>query len=451
MALIKDFASSTIKESHFYADGTSGDDANDGKTPATPKKTLAAVSALVPYELKHNVAVHLSGVFNYPDVGRFNVSVDSDVSLLIDGGDSLTVIDDNSGSNYTATAASTSSITDGAASWVVDSLFGYWIKILTGPAAGQMRTIHGNTATAITPTMKFSVSPGIGATFVIYRPSTELVGGSTYGTQECKLDITNVGFGNVVVQNLYTSGGYAYFAPFNGRCILRAIIANSTASATGCIFASGNNLVACWGYSYLDPTTFADDALIRLGFSQIHASGWLYYLNNQNVQFFASVARRLKCDTADLFFAGYGNRFLGKPLELLKVKSTFGFAYDISTSAQTKIDNSDGVGVLLDACNITLSQYSPYPLSISNSASHAIQMKNNSILTVEEVIEGSGNGGAGIMAYGNSQVLVKDGVVPTVTGTVGDISVDGTVQDATWAQIPVDPLVYVNRATVKTV
>ena len=99
MALIKDFASSTLKETHLYADGTSGDDANDGKTLATPKKSLAAVSALVPYELKHNVAVHLSGVFNYPDVGRFNVSVDSDVSLLIDGGSSLTVVDDNGGSN----------------------------------------------------------------------------------------------------------------------------------------------------------------------------------------------------------------------------------------------------------------------------------------------------------------------------------------------------------------
>jgi hypothetical protein len=175
--------------------------------------------------------------------------------------------------------------------------------------------------------------------------------------------------------------------------------------------------------------------LKRLGFSQIHASGWLYFLNNRNVQFFASVAKKLKCDSAELFFAGYGNRFFGKPLELLKVKSSFGFAYDISTSAATQIDSSDGVGVLLDNCNILLSSFSSGPPTISGCVSHGIELKNNAIFTVEEAIAGSGNGGAGVYLHDGAAVYTKGSAVHTLTGSVGELSVDGTTEIATWADI----------------
>jgi len=62
---IRDFANSTVKELHLYADSTSGDDANSGKSLAQPKKTLEAVLDLVPSVIKHNVAVHLLVCLRY--------------------------------------------------------------------------------------------------------------------------------------------------------------------------------------------------------------------------------------------------------------------------------------------------------------------------------------------------------------------------------------------------
>ena len=51
------------------------------------------------------------------------------------------------------------------------------------------------------------------------------------------------------------------------------------------------------------------------------------------------------------------------------------------------------------------------------------------------VVGGSGNTGAGLRGNSGSNVFITDGSTPTITGTVGDISTDGTTEDATWAEI----------------
>jgi len=43
--------------------------------------------------------------------------------------------------------------------------------------------------------------------------------------------------------------------------------------------------------------------------------------------------------------------------------------------------------------------------------------------------------GAGVYAHSGSVVHIKDGAPPTLTGTVGDLSTDGTTQISTWAAI----------------
>jgi len=71
-------------------------------------------------------------------------------------------------------------------------------------------------------------------------------------------------------------------------------------------------------------------------------------------------------------------------------------------------------------------------------------------LELQDGIDGTGNGGAGIYADRNSQVIVSAGITtPTLTGTVGDISVDETTEVITWADIMEgSELRLVNKATV---
>jgi hypothetical protein len=90
------------------------------------------------------------------------------------------------GSQGTTTGASTSSITDATQAWSANQFAaGYFnVKILTGPAAGQIATIVSNTPTSLTVSPSFSVSPGVGASYQIlgsgFNQLAPLVDTSTY-------------------------------------------------------------------------------------------------------------------------------------------------------------------------------------------------------------------------------------------------------------------------------
>lgn len=59
----------------------------------------------------------------------------------------------------TATAGTTTTLTDSAATWTVDEYAGYVVVITTGTGAGQARTITGNTATELTVSPAFTTAP----------------------------------------------------------------------------------------------------------------------------------------------------------------------------------------------------------------------------------------------------------------------------------------------------
>lgn len=109
---LEGYATRTTAELHLYADGTSGDDANDGLTAGTPKKTLAAVVAAAPTVATQALVFHLSGTFSEPgDIWweRPRAAAGSGTSsrMIIDGGDSWT---DVGLGVLTATGSSTTSL-----------------------------------------------------------------------------------------------------------------------------------------------------------------------------------------------------------------------------------------------------------------------------------------------------------------------------------------------------
>ena len=195
-------ATVTTAALHVYANGTTGNDTNSGLDVGHPKLTLQAAVDLVPDIVKHHTVIHLAGTFTDFGVVYLQKSVNRGAILLVDGGSAVTIVDDKSGTNYTATSSSVSTITDTGASWTADALCGMVLEILTGPAAGELRTIHTNTAAVITPAKNFGVNPTVGATFRIVRPQTLLTASSVNSV----LYLGLMGVGQAQIQRLSLSG-----------------------------------------------------------------------------------------------------------------------------------------------------------------------------------------------------------------------------------------------------
>ena len=442
MALTRDYTTATIKESHYYADGTSGNDSNDGLTVSTPKKTLTALSTIIPFQIRHNTSVHLSGTFAYPDELSLTNSVDNAAVLIVDGGEDLTVVDDNTGTNYTATAASTLALTDAAASWTIGDLDGYWCKVLTGPAADQIRLIQKNTADTLTFCTAYSVSPDIGATYAIYRPTTEINGGNSSNINIIK--VNKSGSGYLYIQNLYFSGNYSYMYIHNGEWI---VIKDIITDAIYSNYFYNANLLFLGSTSYINADTFVSSSTTRIaGVSQRNINSQFYISSSEYIAIYNSYFRKLTLYQNQTNYIYYGTRIKGGGL-ILNGNNYVSFLSSSSNYSSCEIDGVSGSGVDCTNSNLILPSTTNDPI-IQNCSSHGISLKNSNLI-LEDIIGGTGNVGAGIYMSRNSQIIVSSGITPTITGTVGDISVDGTTEIITWADIAGgSELRLVNKATI---
>ncbi|MDP3986706.1 MAG: hypothetical protein Q8P81_00600, partial [Nanoarchaeota archaeon] len=203
--------SATTGNMRWFIDGTNGSDSNDGLTSATPKKNFRAITASIPDLIKHNCVLHLTG--SVVDSVAMNLYryVDTGVTFLIDGGPVLTyTLDDGAGGGIVSTATTTGSITVAGAAYAVDLYAGWYIDVLTGPAAGQSRLIQRNTDTTIIPTVNWTVDPVAGATFKIGRPNTSF--------NSNVLSLGNSGPGTIKLQRFeWGANRFQLFGGFDGR------------------------------------------------------------------------------------------------------------------------------------------------------------------------------------------------------------------------------------------
>lgn len=71
--------------------------------------------------------------------------------------------------NGTATAGTTTTLTDSGKSWTTNAYKGYGVYIVSGTGAGQMRGIASNTATALTVNIAFSPAPDATSVYQVYK------------------------------------------------------------------------------------------------------------------------------------------------------------------------------------------------------------------------------------------------------------------------------------------
>lgn len=429
---VRGAADVTDAELHVYADGTSGDDANDGRTVGTPKKTLVEVLAMLPEVLEHNTAVHLSGIFTDPGVINFGRVILNGVYLVIDGGSSVT----QSAGPFTATAsdAARKYVDVSGAGWTPDEYAGYWLEVTSGSQIGTFRTIQENTADRITVCRLFAANPGL-CDFRIVRPATTFLSSAGH----CAITFTGFsGSGTVVLQNVFINqvnpGFVTYLnAAYNsGRLWLNRLVFDSVGSYG---FGLSQTDILVVSNSGFDPDTFASTSNTGCGVGM--RTGYAYCSDVGPVSITTSYFKELRLHRAGMGWAlSAATMFGGSRSNYVQITgcrpAVIGNQiYNSSGFSPTKISGSSAVGLLVENsyCGIGPA------VIIESNASHGIEVRGQSTLVLDGAVVGSSNAGAGVYAHTHSAVRTKAGSPPTLTGTLGDCSTDGTTQATTWADV----------------
>lgn len=406
----------TTHDTHVYANGTSGDDANDGLSAGTPKKTLQAVFALLPDIIKYNTAVHLDGVFSEQGHSYIFSHVSINILLVIDGDNA--VIDTGEGP-LTATGSSVTSLTVAAAGWGANAHHGYWIRFASGPLSDEDYQIQSNTADTLVPFKNFALDPG-NADFQIVRPLTELAASSVHS----KLQICCSGGGTVCIQNLYFSGTKSGF--FVKQCQSLVAFSKVVSDATPIIYLQNSNAVQ-FNSTSRDPNTFGTvlgNCSIAIRAACVEA--W----DVRNGFSFGALLNKMV-----MRFSNCANMFSSaKLINQLELRNCFEISSSNTIRALAnwqppQFGYAGGTSIIVENSAIKISD-----ADISDSGLHGIEAIN-SMLNFTDVVSGTGNAGAGVYAHSGSIVHIKDGSPPTLTGAIGDISTDGTTEATTFAAV----------------
>jgi len=445
----------TTATMHFYADGTTGDDANSGLTALLPKKTLSAVFALIPKLVRHNVCVHLSGTFQlgadwggyYYEYLLLTHHVDDGVMILIDGGADYAVVADNGGSAWAADIASTTAVGLTTAGWTVNAYRGYMVEITTGVAAGQTRMIQSNTATTITPCRNFdgTLPPAAGDGFRIVRPLTRLQinAAATFGGFAGYMFQGAHTFGKVFWQRL-SLGDTVQLGTEDGMILgFSHIVSDATAGTYPIYVYSGSRVDLVGGY--YDTTWFyqvTDATASNVGVGVPGGTGpRLACVNGFGIFIYSSVLSACNVYNSVLtdvsrgtfVFRGFG--MYGCTFNEGYALASGGCFATTSGFATTRITGYQLSGLYMEnsKCRVEAG------VDFSNCSLFGIEMYDSDLVlggTNAARVTGSANANCGVLARNCSRVQFVEAYPPTLTGVGGDVMVGNhVVADTTWAAI----------------
>jgi len=207
---------------HLYLSET-GDDTADGRTATTARKTFEGIGSLVPDRLLHATILHVDGTIELPAGGYTfrNIEIGDSAVFLIAGSQTYAIWDDNTGSNYTATASDIRTVTVAAAGWTVNEWRGRIVEPLAGTYVGRYFMVTSNTS----DTLEILGKQDIGTVdFRFMTPSSVINAGTTGDT----LGFKNIygSFGAALrLQDLRMSGtteiqGYGIRAEFSTTSVI---------------------------------------------------------------------------------------------------------------------------------------------------------------------------------------------------------------------------------------
>lgn len=388
---------------HLYIDASSGDDENDGSSWVNAKETLlAAVEAAAEYP-RHDIVFHARGAF----------SENSDLVVPVSGKNRIILFDffDNGNNKtevvaeQTATSATSDTLTKTGAGWTVNAYRGEWIEITDGAQVGSYRQIRSNTADTLSfcyPITSLSGTPK----FKIVRSSCALNG---------DVNFYNSGNATCVIQGVDSSTG-SICCHGGGHYQTSGLTLRGTSSLSVEQVGSIRDGV------YINPTNLAENNLIRVG---LHCANDAIVLKDANKFLFDNGITGWAVDIDNINFGAIYKLGLSRTITAEQVR--FLRLVDLLITGE----DTAGIGLaFVNGGKLELSN-----VSISNKALNAIYTRDCHVLWGNNTVSGSGNTGFGLWADFGSVHVLHNSLLPTITGSLGDVSLDGSTQKSTWAAI----------------
>ncbi len=413
-----------------WVDGDNGSDSNDGSSLAKARLTYDNLHMVLPHQVEDCVVViHSRGDVAsgaslwLPTLGAFG-------AVVLDGGDGVTVVDDNSGANFSVAATTSASqlVTSGTP-WSVDEHKGWWIQILdaAGVPTGQIRMVYeGSAANTLIPANDFDPAPSIGSDqFRIVRPTSKISvqlhvhcdgGGQLYdGTYNSR----------VYIQRLYTTAPVVLSG--SAAKDLGGFISHQTTGNKFVTLGYGLPSVVQLNSGIADPVTMGVLAGFAASFSgigdeQLRAGpglslvGWRAVMNSLDMV--NAAAWLIECRVSN--GATFTN--CGKFTPLLANILTFG-------GRTPKFGSAAGAGLTVKG-----GAFEVAAADCSDCGTHGID-NQGAVLTLGSGVVGSGNAGHGVKNGSGGAVHVTDGAMPSVTGGAGADDLLQGATTTTWAAL----------------
>ncbi len=437
----------TTSTLHFYANASTGSDSYDG-TSATyvsgligPKATISGVLALVPDDIGAIVVVHLSGTFNITSTIYFlrNI-IDNNAKIIIDGGSDVTTI----AGPFTATAGGNYTVTVAGSTWTADDYMGYWIKITEGTGVGQVYQIQKNTADTLTTCIKWGTNPQSGSVFSIVRPTTEIT--SISGSASVALGVSPP-WANLVLQRIYLSGTKPSVWSYRGGLSVRGVISNSSNTSNFTFYKYGlGTLQTLFDADGSDPSAILSG--FAAGLSILNVAAKVTAIGDSGFNALVTKGPVVFEGSNTNVMLGYGSRVTNQ-VKMNDCVSAHWENYNefLSNNSSPVEVTSSGVGILIRNSNINVAGWSG-GVDVSNCGSHGIEIIASNV-HLRRYLTGSNNTGAGVYAHLGSTVTTQSGYYPALTGTIGDITTDGTTSAGSWSGVNSGtPIVDTNELTM---
>jgi len=390
-------------------DGSTGSDTPTSTRPprllkgdysSEPFATIQAALDTLPKIVSHIITIDVAAG-SYQGFGVEGFDATYPGYLMVRGVQGL-VTPTSGPASGTATSGSADTLTLTGAGWTTDDFVGKFCKIVSGTGAGQHFIVASNTTDTLRFAARMSPAPNATSIFEITEPKTLI---TTNGPFTSGIYVSG-GFGFTYVYDFHVEG------PTYG---VNQLWTNGTLSLARVTVKNGvYNFVAqeakksAWNQiGSLGSTSYGITFLVvEFAGNPAYEKGWL--------------AINAGAGADGLYFSGC--KYGGCQGIYIKGCGNNGINIDNSVVSLYYIvadNNLDGIWT--SRANALL-----YNVSVNNNTQRGISSNYGSRIDLQNTISGSGNGEWGVHAGVGVGGLVALTSLPTITGTLGDATVDGS-------------------------
>jgi len=370
-----------------------------GDYQAYPFATIQAAIDAVPQMIRHNVNIYVAaGSYAGFDIKGYNAGQGS---LVVNGAQTQVTPTTGSASG-TASSGTAKTLTLTSAGWTVDDFVGKFCKITSGTGAGQHFIIAENTADTLLFVGRMSPAPDATSVFEITEPSVILTSGGGFGAGAY---VTGC-IGAIGVYDMHVEGpsfGAVQLTSQNSFTVRRM-------TAKNCYYGFVAQDSLRVAFNQIGSLGSTSDGITLLSMNtagnQAFEKGWMAI--NAGVD--ANGIRVSYCSAAGcqgLYAKGCGNNGI-------VIEHTAADLHYVVADG-----NDDGIWVTYGG------RWNAYDVESKNNTKRGVGTSFGSRVDLAGTISGSGNGtwGAQTTGVGDLFTLIA---LPTMTGTSGDCSVDGS-------------------------